>query len=301
MHHVRRGRRRARRTRTSRPTVRGRAEDEARGVDRPWRDTLVRACARRRTDIPPLRGAVLGLGMIGRHHARLLQASPRVDFAGAVDPAATASAPSRDPALRLRARSTSCSPPGRVGLRDRRACPPRSTCPPCASSPRAGVARAGREAARGHRRRGAASSSPPSRPPACHGAVGHVERFNPALLELRRARRGRPARRGLPDRHRAHRPVPRPRARRRRRQGPRHPRPRPRPLARRRARRSASPRRPSTGWAASTRTSSWSPARCANGVAVQLRRRLADADEGPPHARARRARACSSPTRSPPT
>lgn len=33
-----------------------------------------------------LRGAVLGLGMIGRHHARLLQASPDVDFAGAVDP-----------------------------------------------------------------------------------------------------------------------------------------------------------------------------------------------------------------------
>src|SRR5919197_2983949 len=35
----------------------------------------------------PLRGAVLGLGMIGRPHARLLQASPRVRFAGAVDPA----------------------------------------------------------------------------------------------------------------------------------------------------------------------------------------------------------------------
>ena len=33
-----------------------------------------------------LRGAVLGLGMIGRHHARLLQGSPEVDFAGAVDP-----------------------------------------------------------------------------------------------------------------------------------------------------------------------------------------------------------------------
>jgi UDP-N-acetylglucosamine 3-dehydrogenase len=32
------------------------------------------------------RGAVLGLGMIGRHHARLLQTSPRVTFAGAVDP-----------------------------------------------------------------------------------------------------------------------------------------------------------------------------------------------------------------------
>jgi UDP-N-acetylglucosamine 3-dehydrogenase len=34
----------------------------------------------------PPRGAVLGLGMIGRHHARLLQTSPRVTFAGAVDP-----------------------------------------------------------------------------------------------------------------------------------------------------------------------------------------------------------------------
>ena len=33
-----------------------------------------------------LRGAVLGLGMIGRHHARLLQASPDVEFVGAVDP-----------------------------------------------------------------------------------------------------------------------------------------------------------------------------------------------------------------------
>ncbi|MBV9817434.1 MAG: Gfo/Idh/MocA family oxidoreductase [Solirubrobacterales bacterium] len=32
-----------------------------------------------------LRGAVVGLGMIGRHHARLLQAAERVDFAGAVD------------------------------------------------------------------------------------------------------------------------------------------------------------------------------------------------------------------------
>lgn len=38
------------------------------------------------TTIPNLRGAVLGLGMMGRHHARLLQASTRVTFAGAVDP-----------------------------------------------------------------------------------------------------------------------------------------------------------------------------------------------------------------------
>ena len=34
---------------------------------------------------PALRGAVIGLGMIGRHHARLLQASERVEFVGAVD------------------------------------------------------------------------------------------------------------------------------------------------------------------------------------------------------------------------
>ncbi len=33
-----------------------------------------------------LRGAVLGLGMIGRHHARILQSTPGVEFAGAVDP-----------------------------------------------------------------------------------------------------------------------------------------------------------------------------------------------------------------------
>src|SRR2546429_4860095 len=33
-----------------------------------------------------LTAAVLGLGMIGRHHARLLQGMPGVRFAGAVDP-----------------------------------------------------------------------------------------------------------------------------------------------------------------------------------------------------------------------
>ncbi|HWI21553.1 MAG TPA: Gfo/Idh/MocA family oxidoreductase, partial [Baekduia sp.] len=33
-----------------------------------------------------LRGAVVGLGMIGRHHARILQEHPDLEFAGAVDP-----------------------------------------------------------------------------------------------------------------------------------------------------------------------------------------------------------------------
>src|SRR5918912_2206109 len=35
---------------------------------------------------PPLRGAVLGLGMMGRHHARILQSHPDLQLAGAVDP-----------------------------------------------------------------------------------------------------------------------------------------------------------------------------------------------------------------------
>ena len=34
-----------------------------------------------------MRGAVIGLGMMGRHHARILQNHPAMVFAGAVDPA----------------------------------------------------------------------------------------------------------------------------------------------------------------------------------------------------------------------
>lgn len=34
----------------------------------------------------PPRGAVIGLGMMGRHHARILQSNPAMRFAGAVDP-----------------------------------------------------------------------------------------------------------------------------------------------------------------------------------------------------------------------
>jgi UDP-N-acetylglucosamine 3-dehydrogenase len=46
-----------------------------------------------------LRAAVLGLGMMGRHHARILQALPGVSFAGAVDPAGDRHGAVRDPAL----------------------------------------------------------------------------------------------------------------------------------------------------------------------------------------------------------
>ena len=47
----------------------------------------------------PLRGAVLGLGMIGRHHARILQTDPRVAFAGAVDPGGDRFRAARSPEL----------------------------------------------------------------------------------------------------------------------------------------------------------------------------------------------------------
>ena len=46
----------------------------------------------------PLRGAIVGLGMMGRHHARLLQSMPRIAFAGAVDPGGDRHGAVHDPA-----------------------------------------------------------------------------------------------------------------------------------------------------------------------------------------------------------
>ena len=51
------------------------------------------------TDRPIPRGAVLGLGMMGRHHARILQSTGRVAFAGAVDPEGDRFGAVADPAL----------------------------------------------------------------------------------------------------------------------------------------------------------------------------------------------------------
>lgn len=44
-----------------------------------------------------LRGAIVGLGMMGRHHARLLQSAPQIAFAGAVDPGGDRYGAVRDP------------------------------------------------------------------------------------------------------------------------------------------------------------------------------------------------------------
>jgi UDP-N-acetylglucosamine 3-dehydrogenase len=51
------------------------------------------------TTHPELRGAVLGLGMMGRHHARLLQSTAGVAFAGAVDPGGDVHGAVRDQSL----------------------------------------------------------------------------------------------------------------------------------------------------------------------------------------------------------
>lgn len=50
-------------------------------------------------DPRPLRAAVLGLGMIGRHHARVLQSLEGVEFVGAADPGGDSFHSVHDPAL----------------------------------------------------------------------------------------------------------------------------------------------------------------------------------------------------------
>ncbi len=127
-----------------------------------------------------LRGAVLGLGMIGRHHARLLQASAEVEFVGAVDPGGDRSGAGHDPALVFAAVDelpeldfAIVAVPTEAHLAAVRALAARGTHL-LVEKPLASTAAEARElidvvAAAGVR-----------------AAVGHVERFNPALQELRR-------------------------------------------------------------------------------------------------------------------
>lgn len=130
----------------------------------------------------PLRGAVLGLGMIGRHHARLLQSTPRVTFAGAVDPAGDRFGSVADPALVF------------ASLDELLAAPPDFAILAVPTETHVDAARA---------LAGAGVHLLVEKPLAAtadeaqaiidavqdagvFAAVGHVERFNPALLELRR-------------------------------------------------------------------------------------------------------------------
>jgi predicted dehydrogenase len=132
---------------------------------------------------PALRGAVLGLGMIGRHHARLLQASPRVAFAGAVDPGGDRFGVVRDPGLIFGSLDELLA----AGPIDFAivAVPTEEHLHAVLELTGAGVhvlveKPLAATAAEAHELIAAVEAA------GVHGAVGHVERFNPALLELRR-------------------------------------------------------------------------------------------------------------------
>src|SRR5450432_570577 len=129
------------------------------------------------------RGAVIGLGMIGRHHARLLQSSERVQFAGAVDPGGDRYRAVHDPALVFGSVDQLLAV-ARVDLAIV-AVPTELHLPVAASLAQAGVAMLiekplapSSEAARQIVELCASAG--------LAGAVGHVERFNPALQEMRR-------------------------------------------------------------------------------------------------------------------
>lgn len=135
------------------------------------------------TTSPPLRGAVLGLGMMGRHHARLLQSTPRVTFAGAVDPSGDAHGAVHDSAL-VYADLDSLLSAGPLDFAIV-AVPTDEHLPAARALAAAGV----------HMliEKPLAATEAQAREiialvdaAGVHAAVGHVERCNPALLELRR-------------------------------------------------------------------------------------------------------------------
>jgi predicted dehydrogenase len=127
-----------------------------------------------------LRGAVLGLGMIGRHHARLLQASPDVDFIGAVDPGGDRFRAVHDPAKVFASIGelpeldfAIVAVPTENHLEAVRVLAARGTHL-LVEKPLAATTDEARELIEIVRAAG------------IRAGVGHVERFNPALIELRR-------------------------------------------------------------------------------------------------------------------
>jgi len=132
---------------------------------------------------PHLRGAIVGLGMMGRHHARLLQTSPRIAFAGAVDPLGDRHAAVRDSALvygsvdELLERASPdlaiVAVPTDEHLAVARALASAGVHM-LIEKPLAGSVQEGEQIIAACREAGV------------RAAVGHVERFNPALIELRR-------------------------------------------------------------------------------------------------------------------
>ena len=132
----------------------------------------------------PLRGAVLGLGMMGRHHARILQSNPAMRFAGAVDPGGDRFGAVGDGALVFATIAELLAAPGGPPDFAVVAVPTEEHLPAVRELAAAGVhvlvekplaatADEARELIAVVRAAG------------LHGAVGHVERCNPALRALR--------------------------------------------------------------------------------------------------------------------
>ena len=130
-----------------------------------------------------LRGAVLGLGMIGRHHARLLQASPRVHFAGAVDPGGDRFEMVADPALLFASVEELLA----AGAPDFAivAVPTEEHLPAARELAEAGVSVLVEKPLAATAEDARTLIDAVARA-GVRAAVGHVERCNPALLELRR-------------------------------------------------------------------------------------------------------------------
>jgi predicted dehydrogenase len=130
-----------------------------------------------------MRGAVIGLGMIGRHHARLLQGSERAKLAGAVDPGGDRYRAVHD--RRLVHESIDELLAGGVPDFAIVAVPTELHLPVAERLAAAGCSLLIEKPL-------AASSDEARaivelcRQAGVQGAVGHVERFNPALQEMRR-------------------------------------------------------------------------------------------------------------------
>jgi UDP-N-acetylglucosamine 3-dehydrogenase len=130
---------------------------------------------------PPLRGAVLGLGMIGRHHARLLQAMPGVVFAGGVDPAGDRfSAAPAGPLFASPAELLSAGAPDFAVV----AVPAEEHLPVVRELAAAGVHVLVEKPLAASTDEARALIEVVERA-GIHAAVGHVERCNPALVGLR--------------------------------------------------------------------------------------------------------------------
>jgi predicted dehydrogenase len=132
-----------------------------------------------------LRAATLGLGMMGRHHARILQSLPGVEFAGAVDDAGDRNDAVRDPALvyatideLLDANSTPSLDMAIVAL------PTEEHLPAALRLAEAGVHMLIEKPLAASVEEGEQIVAACERA-GVHAAVGHVERFNPALVALR--------------------------------------------------------------------------------------------------------------------